>query len=374
MNHALRTLRRAFTLVELLVVISIFVLLLAIAVPAFSSMLYSSEQALAEQSLRVALNTARSVAVASPTGQDSAAVFLYDSESHKTTIMICTQAGELTDLSPISQLPVSRDVFAAAPGVEPVQMSAGWTVRGLAPASSIDDDWYGDGTYPVATRLQANWLFPETSFYDDGIRNDGASRQTFMIRFEGSTGLVKLTDPKAVLVLAPSESIKFRTNWPTSPAPPGAINPYNALDETDPVRFVRRIIAAPTYLSTAQGGMTLATKQDILGDRATDTILTKPVGQIALCSENRLARALGMQVDKVTGSIYQNLTDPTFSDRNGTPFTTSDIDDVNAWIEGRLLDANNEVIDSDCRIFTLQRYLGWLQEVTGTKGGLGVGS
>ncbi|MBX3378222.1 MAG: type II secretion system protein [Phycisphaeraceae bacterium] len=360
----LRPIRRAFSLVELLVVISIFVLLLALAVPAFSSMLYSSEQALAESSLRVAMNTARNVAVASPRGQDSAAVFLYDSVSKKTTILICTKAGVLSDAPASgSNSPVDREVFAAAPGVEPVQLSAGWTVRGYAPANTIDDEWYGDGTYQNATlRQQGNWLFPETNFYDDTQRNDGQSRQTFMVRFEGGTGVVKLSDPREVLVLAPSESIVFRNGWPLGGYP----DPLNALDEADPVRFVKRVLAWPTY-ATVTGSINVNLKRQILGDVATDTILTKPIGQLALCRESRLAQAIGVRLDAATGSLYQNLTDPVFA-------PNVNVDRINAWIEDRLDDGSGGKVESDCRIFTLQRYLGWLQEVTGTSGGLGVGS
>lgn len=365
LRPCLRSLRRAFTLVELLVVISIFVLLLALAVPAFSSMLYSSEQALAESSLRVAMNTARNVAVASPRGQDSAAVFLYDSVSKKTTILICTKAGVLPD-TPLngSRTPQEREVFAAAPGVEPVQLSAGWTVRGYAPAQSIDAEWYGDGTYQTTSLWdQGNWLFPETSFYDDGQRDDGESRQTFMVRFEGGTGLVKLSDPRAVLVLSPSESIVFRNGWPLGGYP----DPLNALDEQDPVRFAKRVLAWPTYNTVAGTTITINLKRQILGDAATDTILTKPIGQLALCKESKLAQAIGATLDQQTGSLYQNLTNPVF-------VGNLNVNRINEWVESRLLDSNNQPVDSDCRIFTLQRYLGWLQEVTGTSGGLGVGS
>lgn len=378
--------RAAFTLVELLVVISIFVLLLALAVPAFSSMLYSSEQSLAEQSLRVALNTARNVAVASPAGRDSAAVFTYDQYSRKVTIVVCTKAGELVDEDTAGQTP-THEIFAAASGVEPVQLSAGWTIRGFAPANSLDVEWYGDGTYSnQALWDEGHWVFPETSFYDVTANNDGMSRQSFMVRFEGGTGLVKLPGSKAALVLSPSESEEFRGNWPAIPSNPTPApspawdqfnNPLNPLHADDQVRFVQRVLAWPEYTSLAAGNpgpVQLSTKRQILGMFATDMILCKPVGQLALCKESRLAAAIGARLDASSGCLYRFGADDPELLINGVLASPQDLRRINEWVEGRLLDANGDPIESDCRVFTLQRYLGWLQEVTGTRNGLGVGS
>ena len=54
---------RGFTITELLVVIVIFVLIIGIAIPAFKSMIESSERALAENQLRVGLGSARNAAI-----------------------------------------------------------------------------------------------------------------------------------------------------------------------------------------------------------------------------------------------------------------------------------------------------------------------
>jgi prepilin-type N-terminal cleavage/methylation domain-containing protein len=381
--------RRAFSLVELLVVISIIVLLLAIAVPAFSSMLYSSEQSLAESSLRIALNTARDVAARSPAGQDAAAVFLYDRDSRKTTILICTKAGVIQDQrTDASRAIVMREVFAAAPGVETVQMTAGWAVRGYAPANTIDGEWYGDasfGTYQTSqAQSRGNWVFPETSFFDDigsTARAQGDKRQTFMVRFEGGTGLVKSPDFAAALVLSPSPGTAFRQSWPPfpsltpSPIPPWDLvlnNPLNPTHEADQLRFCRRVIEWPTIGPMA--AISLQDKRDVLGAKASDTVLAKCVGQVALCSEGRLARALGVRLDAGTGSLYVAPPQPMNSTYAPQLVATVTTDRINEWIENRLLSPDSQLIDSDCRVFTLQRYLGWLQEVTGTSGGLGVGS
>ena len=372
MKHALSlSLRRAFTLVEVLVVISIFVLLLAIAVPAFSSMLYTSEQSLAENSLRLALGAARDVAAKSPTGQDSAAVFMYDPESKKTTTLIVTKVGVLNDRifnggqEGNNNASVTREVFAAAPGIEPIQMTAGWTVRGYAPAGFIDDEWYEQAGYQNL-RTQGNWVFPETEFYLDSDPQSHGQRQTFMIRFEGGTGQVLPVDPSGVLVFSESPSSANR-NTPIVGGNPST-NPLNPENEPDPVRFVRKILAWPTTGTLALPSS--SPRHHIVGQYSRDVILAKAVGQVALCSERRLARGLQLEVDKFTGCLYQQ---PSAS---GPAFVTAvtDADLINQWIENTLPDGNGGVVDSDCRIFCVQKYLGWLQEVTGTRNGQGVGS
>ena len=76
-NTIRRTVRAAlpsgFTLTELMVVISIVVLLMAIALPAFTGMVRDSEKSLADNQLRVAVGAGRDAAIRSSSG-DGAAV------------------------------------------------------------------------------------------------------------------------------------------------------------------------------------------------------------------------------------------------------------------------------------------------------------
>ncbi len=375
--HLRSSIRRAFTLVEVLVVISIFVLLLAIAVPAFSSMLYSSEQSLVENSIRIAMGSARNYAARSPSGQDAAAVFIYDAETKKCSIVTCTFAGTLMDKPPPNAPPgvtgIQRDIFAIAPGIEPMQLTSGWTIRGLAPAFSIDEEWYettyGPGSTPNLSN-QANWLLPETSFYKDNVSNSGQDRQSFMIRFEGGTGMVKTSSPHTALVHYPSNNQILHATWPRDPTGGTSpnTNPLNPDNETDYYRYVRRVLAWPGPPGIAGAGqLTLAEKRQILGDESADTILCKSIGQFAVCSERHLARGIGVELNQSTGTVYTSTTQPVID-----PTVPTLRDKVNEWIVNR--DPSGNPLDSDARIFTIQRYLGWLQEVTGTQGGLGVGS
>ncbi len=358
--------RRAFTLVELLVVIAIFVLLLAIAVPAFSSMLYSSEQSLAENSLRIALQAARDAALRGAAGKDSAAVFFFDRFTGRTTVLPCVYAGTIKDEdqgSPTRPPPlVDREVFVPVAGFEPVQLPRGWNIRGYAGPKTIDTSWYERTYSSNAARNRGNWVFPETSFYDEDHGNDGTDRQTFMVRFEGSTGVLKVSDSDAVLVLAPSPSTTFRSTQPWN-------NPLLRADtEADYARLVRRIASRP---AAGPGSLSVQNRQDLIGDSASDTVLAKPVAQVAVYSEKKLAQALGVRTDSTTGCLYKNLPDPQFIDVNGSPMNDVYVVYINDWVEGHLTIAGTDK-DSDCRIFSMQKYLGTMQEITGTRGGQGV--
>jgi prepilin-type N-terminal cleavage/methylation domain-containing protein len=358
--------RRAFTLVELLVVISIFIILLLIAVPAFSSMLYSSEESLAENSLRTGLAAARDAAARGRHGQDAAAVFMYDAAAQKARIVPCVQAGVLIDLDSTGA-PVRRDIFAPVPGFEPTSLPRGWTVRGYALANTIDDSWYGDTSNSVYAssnvRQEGNWIFPENDFYDWQVENDGAARHTFIVRFEGGTGALKVGDLSEVLVLDPSPTETWRTG--------GVYATHRADLAPDKVRFIRTVLAQPL------NALTIADRRAIFGDEATDTILAKPVAQLVLCNEKRLAAGLSaaigqsIRVDAGTGCLYQTI-DP-WEPIMVAPLdsSTAAITSLNEYME-RLLMAGGNPVESDARLFTINRYLGNLVEVTGSINGQGV--
>jgi prepilin-type N-terminal cleavage/methylation domain-containing protein len=391
--------RRAFTLIELLVVIAIFLILLAIAVPAFAAMLYSSEESMAENTVRSGLGGAHDAAVRSPKGRDVCAVFFYDATTQHTQILTCVSVGFVKDDPPpgsASANLIEREVFAPVPGALPAQLPRGWSARGYAPSNTIDGQWYGDtsrgaGGATTAPNLysataamdRGNWLFPETDFYDDTRGNAGVDRQTFMVRFEGGTGAVSSPDETAVLVLAPSvqSSAATMTNFRNSAPwnyvdPQTGQHPYNPTEEADPARFVRRITGAP---ATGAGSLTTLQRKTLLGNISSDTILAKPVSQLAVCNEKRLCQALGLRPDANTGCLYQSVAPPATRLPNFIASVTDQtLKDLNSWIEDHLYDPafpndRTKRIESDCRIFTVQRYLGSLQEITGTTMGQGVG-
>lgn len=389
--------RTAFTLVELMIVIAIFVILIAIAVPAFASMLYSSEQSLAENSLRTALAAARDAALRSPQGQDAMAVFAYDPVTHHTQAVTCVSAGTLRNSGGIvaggsSPPPSEYEIFAAGPGSQPVQFPRGWSVRGYAPSTILqgDPNWY-ESTYGLSPG--GHWVFPETGFYDENAVNgpQGDFRQTFAVRFEGSTGIAKFADQTSVLVLLPSPSTVFRTGGSS------ALTTYRADLAVDPVLFVKRVLWSPVLGSGAP-----RIRQDVLGFRqqspqgsrqlATDMVIAKPVSELAVYSEKKLVQAVNaarapapslrpsqqgsetLYADPDWLRTNNRRITPTFVVGMDPPSAT-DLQRIDDWVEGHLQNPSNpsQTIESDCRIFVLQRYLGTLQEVTGTSNGQGVG-
>lgn len=397
MTRMRRTIRSAFTLLELLVVISILAIAVAIAVPSFNSLLYTSNQSQAANQLQVALASARDAAVRSAPGADAAAVFFFE-PGGRTSIVPCVSIGVLRDADPISlndrELFVEREVFVPAPGIEPIELPRGWVVRGYAPRESLHDSnlangrvtgWYdlGDGGagsdslhYDIN---EANWLFPESGFYDVADAAGGRARHTFMVRFEGGTGRQNVTDTQPVLVLAPSPSTRLRANLGGSP-----LSKYRVDRASDQRRFVRAVLAAPPPAFGPGGGQSdvdpLRTneKQEILGDVSVDTVLARPLSQVALYNVQRLAGSIGARgVNRDTGSLYlpveENGPDP-YPQLDTSLFTEglSPVEisaRVREWIEDRYPDtvAPEDRVPSDARIFGIRRYDGSVIELTGTK-------
>jgi hypothetical protein len=260
-----------------------------------------------------------------------------------------------------------REVFVPVTGYEPVQLPRGWNVRGYAPPSTIDEDWYEDTYLRNGLEAQGNWLFPETDFLDVDNGADGQHRQTFMVRFEGGTGLMKMADLSPVLVFSTVNGGRFRSTLPWSA--------HRGDQADDAERFVRGILSAP--LGGAVGGgqsISVADRQKLIGNGASDTVLAKPVGQLAVYDEKRMLAALRVRPDPDTQTVYQDPEQmatpaPAFVSTVSVPQT---LDDLNAWVEGHMTDGGGNEVPSDCRIFGIQRYLGTLQELTGSRNAQGV--
>jgi prepilin-type N-terminal cleavage/methylation domain-containing protein len=367
--RSIRT-RAAFTLVELVVVIAILAIVLTLAVPAFSTMLRSAEVSLAENQFRSGVIAGRNAALQSSSG-DGAAVFFYDAINGRLSILPCIHVATIQDLlsSPDPQTNdrvVERDVFVPVANGEPVQLPSGWTVRGYAPPNSISDDvqdpngWYDSESW-VGRRGFANWVFPETDFYDRTLGDQGRKRQTFLVRFKRGTGEVVISDRRTCLVVDVNADSDYRSNPPWDQIP--------RMDRAESLELTVRRIAA--RVNDASG--TLATKSRWLGDESTDTVLARPVTELALVDERELANALGVQrLNRVTKSLYAaSGSEPTLPATNPqidtalfatSPAPTEVADMVNQWIDGALT-MNGEVVPSTARIFTFQFYAGQLEEI-----------
>ena len=372
--------RVGFTLTELMVVIVIIVLVLAISVPAFTSIIYSQESTLAQTRLATAMRAARDAALQSSEGTDTAAVFFFE-PGGRLRIVTCMKAGELLDQAGAAggvgggPSTVVREVFVPMATMEPVELPRNWMVRGYVPAYTINTSgtWYeqsaGGVRYGGAAGEEPSWVFPETGFYNvlnPGPR-EGRKRQTFMVRFQGGSGVMSPASTSEVLVLSPRPSSQLRTFT-------AAQDMWKRADlATDYVRFVRRLLVAPGMTTPRTGNAC----QQILGDDSSDTVLARPVMMLSVYDERKLAAALGARLDRVTGCLYRSetnglVTDPRFVDVPGrAPVEIGRL--IAQWIGGntRLDDPpgptepprRDDGDQPEARIFTLDRYTGEVRQV-----------
>ncbi|MEM1071629.1 MAG: prepilin-type N-terminal cleavage/methylation domain-containing protein [Planctomycetota bacterium] len=375
--------RRAYTLLELLVVVLIAALLIGIALPAFDAITSSSRRTLAESKLEVAMRGARDAAVASIGGGDAAAVFFWE-PGQGIRIEICRQVGSIVDADQ-GDIADIRDVFAPLPGFESIQLPFGYGVRGFALASVFES------TLPGSSRAYANgfyeslfgisgpqaqpgyWVYPETHAYPAMMPDDaGESRQTFMVRFSAGTGVVS-RDPTLALVVDPVSDEDY-ADWASAVLVPSNIE---LIGETDDLElWARRVVSSLSAdLIGADASEGLAERDGrrlVLGDDSPHTVLASPVGELALYLERELARAVGARgVNRDSGSVY--LPGPDADGVAGLDDSVYDGDlptlAVNAskWFEGRLVAADiggRVPIDPTARLFTVNAYFADLVEIT----------
>ncbi len=329
-----RNSRLAFTITELLVVITLIVILVLIAVPSFQSMIYSSEEGMAETQVRSAIRAARDAAIRSNGGADGAAVFFFE-PGGRATIIPCIKVGEMSDwfedTGTDARRTVRRDIFVAAPGFAPVVLPRTWMVRGYVSANSFTDAWYGTAfsglttNFDPATREQRNWVFPETGFFDDSLTSDGFHRSTFMIRFQAGTGALVGATTEPALVLAPRNSAAGRTNAPFNEEGFRA----DRDGREDPVKFIR------SWLTRQHTTTLVNDRRTVIGRRSSDMVLARPVMQIAVYNEQKLAAGLRARVNNTSGSLYLDPNDmvnnPNHVPKYADPIYLSDI---NLWLEG----------------------------------------
>lgn len=358
---------RAFTLAELLVVISIFVLVLAVAVPSFSSLVYSQERAQAENQLAIAMSAARSSAVSGDTAEDAAAVFFFD-QAGRCRIGVYTLVGEISDETPTGTV-VKREVFVPSSLYPSVALPNGWMVRGYAPPGAVDTGqggaaggWYEANPSRQLSSQTGNWVFPETSFFLDkggpliAKPENGRRRQSFMVRFQAQSGLMDTAHRNPVLVIDPVPTDEFRTSgvW-------GRVPKITKVE--DVASAVRKILATRKDLAAKD-------RREMLGDISPDTILCRAVAELALYDERKLAAGIRARgINSATGSLYGNpgqvsgkLYEPILDTALFPAGTDSRVvnDRINRWLLGVPEDGGAK---PEVRLFAVDRFQGSLQEV-----------
>ena len=199
---------RAFTLVEVLVVISVIAISLVAIVPAFGRIIDSANYSAAVNRVTAALSLARSEAM---NGKQTAVAFLFDVQSERTTLMIVERertAGSLTRNAE-SVCNQTAFIFTPIPGQAPIVLPKGFGVYGLAlsttnlpPCQNLELGWYRNEAVrqSAATVSDRFWIFPRNDarlFINNDLwpelENDAdppdwreAARyaETFFIRFD----------------------------------------------------------------------------------------------------------------------------------------------------------------------------------------------
>lgn len=371
MSRTIRTrARRALTLTELLVVILIIAALLAVVVPSFSSMLYSSEAAMAESQLQGAMRAGRDAALRAPGRDDTAVVFAYQPApgGGRVVMIPCVHVTiDFHDLPGPAGPPTPRDVFVPSASIESIQLPRHWMVRGYAPANSIGTDgiWYEGNRYGQRAAMGAgDWVFPETGLYLPTGPNEGRFRQTFMVRFAAGAGVISTSTGKPAMVLLPDQK-----DPPGFAAIGGAeVAELRALRLSNPRRYVERIVSSIT--------LSFAAKRALLNVDSPDMVTVMPVSALALYDETRMASALRARLDPTTGCLYKAHganSDPTFVPVAGAGGAMTDDDAqtgaiMDQWIEGDTnltggVRTRREGDEPEARLFTLDRLSGALRRV-----------
>jgi len=401
-----RLARAGFTLVEMFVVIGIILLIVALAVPGVNAMVYSSNRALAENNLRVAMGLARDAAIASSRSGDGAAVFLFDPDG-QIRIVPAEVVGQITDdvtgvpagsstgggfgapSALLTRPTVVRDVLAPIALGQSISLPRNWMVRGYAPPSSMitteakapgpDDQtqWYASENYGGSNELaiaksEGNWVFPESGFFDIdepvATMTPQGRRSSFMVRFSARTGAVSRVDREAIFI-DPRPSIEERDTLAMS-----RTDVDNAWKRVDWAEDTRKWAARSLGRAQSQ-----SLEAEILSNNSNDTVLVKSVNRLALYDERRLARGLGGRLNQDTGTIYEAYDANQGISFDRTQFANASLDqirrNINAWIEGDtsggpggptadIFDGQIDEDDSpDSAMFTLQGYTGELTEI-----------
>ena len=393
--------RRAFTLIELIIVITLLIVVLGIAVPAFSGMLNASERTLAENTLRVGVTVARDLAVLN--GEDSGLLFVRD-ESGRTRMIPVVKVGTLNDAAqnpfvsggfdPQTQASIERDVYAPVDFAATLQLPRGWGIAGYAEPGTIDrlvgsptaappvtDGWYDSIAYgdnglvsatPDPVRDAGHWLLPETAHYEQFTQAPGATaadgftsavsgadaertpRQSFMLRFEAGSGLL-LRGGRPALVLDPRPSSLGRLAASEAPRWTRANRIDDAASWTTRVLETLSLDLNPQYLPIVDESIRVS----LIGNVSNDTVLAGAVSRLAIFEENEMIGGLGATgFNEETNSFYAPIADSGRIEFDTSLFTSSPLDSgdprdialgITRWIQGdtNFIEAGSFTSDGD---------------------------
>ncbi len=417
-------LRGAFTLVEVLVVIVIAFILISISVPAYQTLISSSERSLAVNSVQAAIQAAQDIALDGREGEDGAIIFLVD-ENGLLTMVPAVKIGDYKE--PYAEAPgnlgfqsfdydyIEMEVFAPLTTGESVQLPESWFVRGYAPIGSMIDRfvvrgapaenrfaaiWYNSPMYG-GTDIQSNvkqeghWIFPESNMFAKDAQHVGGNattgdlggiqgqfrtpRQSFMIRFDGESGqLSRSTEPALFIDPRKSRERPFGDQ-------PNASDRWKRVDLADNIQRwgIRMLTASDTNSDGTHWSIQdQYTRALWMGNISHDTVLVKAVTRIALYNEQEMAQDLGARgLNPITGTLYREYdqmdseSEIAFDEllwAGSFPGENQVRNRINRWIEGDTNGDGRIVFDTEdlelldeprSRLYLISPYSGQLQEV-----------
>lgn len=166
--------RRAFTLLELLVVVAIIVLGTVLLIPAFGSIITSAKYTGAVNTVTATLGQARALAIRN--GRETGVVFLFDADREAFTMQVVEllqTGGALTQRATVPGEHTYANVYRPALNTVPIELPSGTGVYGLsfdtAPPTdesgglidSTTNHWYAGEVYINSDNNEViPWIFP----------------------------------------------------------------------------------------------------------------------------------------------------------------------------------------------------------------------
>jgi hypothetical protein len=232
-------------------------------------------------------------------------------------------------------------------------------------------------------KFDANWIFPETDFYDieqaaPSVNRTSTARQSFMIRFDARTGAISQNRDTALFVdLRPSTVGRAGNEnrpaiddlWQRPDRAENLAEWASSIVRSQPVDANRRPLP-PGFRVNDRADV----RGSLIGLSSNDTVLVKPVTRVAVYDERRMARAIGARrLNPDTNSLYLPVA-PGSGSRD-IEFDTSLFSDsvdaveirirINQWMNG---DTNNdgqidEEDEVEARVYIVRQASGELAEV-----------
>ncbi len=171
--------RRAFTLLELMVAVSIIVLASVLLVPGFVRLLESSNYANAVNTVSSALGQARALAIR--TGRYTGVAFLYDIAADRFTLQVLEVSSEggtgfLTDIPQYQTAGAYAQAFRPAEGQAPIELPGGVGVYGLSFALTRTKDAQGQPLPRTAYQIDPGKAgTPTAHWYSGEILDEGVA-------------------------------------------------------------------------------------------------------------------------------------------------------------------------------------------------------